>query len=82
MNEKIFKLSSITKKLLLALFGTFLLVFLLFHMCANLFILAKDGGDAYSAFCHFMGTNIFVRAAEIVLLVTFLLHIVLSLVLW
>ena len=82
MNEKIIKLSSITKKLLLALFGAFLLVFLAFHMVANLFILAKDGGDAYSAFCHFMGTNIFVRAAEIVLLVTFLLHIVLSLVLW
>lgn len=81
-NEKILKLSSITKKLMLALFGTFLLVFLLFHMCANLFILANDGGDAYSAFCHFMGTNIIIKIFEIVLLGCFILHIGLATYLW
>ena len=81
-NEKILKLSSITKKLLLALFGTFLLVFLLFHLVANLFILANDGGDAYSAFCHFMGTNMFVKVAELVLLGCFILHIGLAGYLW
>ncbi len=80
--EKIIKLSSITKKLLVALFASFLLIFLLFHMCANLFILAKDGGDAYSAFCHFMGTNIFVKVAEIVLFACFLLHMCLATYLW
>ena len=82
MNNKLIKLSSITKKLLVALFGTFLLVFLLFHMCANLVILADDGGDAYSSFCHFMGTNALVKVAEVVLLGTFLLHICLSVILW
>ena len=81
-NEKILKISSITKKLLLGLFGTFLLVFLLFHMTANLFILAKDGGDAYSAFTHFMGTNIFIKVFEIVLLGCFLLHICLATYIW
>ncbi|MCR5192334.1 MAG: succinate dehydrogenase cytochrome b subunit [Bacteroidales bacterium] len=80
--SKLIKISSITKKLLLAMFGAFLLVFLLFHMCANLFILAEDGGDAYSAFCHFMGTNIIVKIAEIVLLGCFLLHICLATYLW
>ena len=49
-NEKVVRISSITKKLLVAMFGTFLLVFLLFHMGANLFILVDDGGEAYSAF--------------------------------
>lgn len=82
MNEKILKVSSITKKLLVGLFGAFLLVFLLFHMAANLLILVDDGGDSYSAFCHFMGTNIIVKIAEIGLLVTFLLHICLSVVLY
>ncbi len=80
--NKLIKISSITKKLLVGLFGAFLLVFLLFHMCANLFILAKDGGDAYSAFCHFMGTNVIVKVFEIVLFATFFLHMCLSCWLW
>jgi succinate dehydrogenase / fumarate reductase cytochrome b subunit len=80
--NKLIKISSITKKLLVALFGAFLLVFLLFHMCANLFILAKDGGEAYGAFTHFMGTNVIVKVLEVVLLGTFLLHICLSVYLW
>ena len=37
-----------------------LLIFLLFHMCANLMILNDDGGAAYGALCHFMGSNIVV----------------------
>lgn len=80
--NRLIKISSITKKLLIALFGAFLLVFLLFHMCANLFILANDGGDAYSAFCHFMGTNIIVKIFEIVLFGCLILHAVLTVWLW
>ena len=80
--NKLIKISSITKKLLVGLFGAFLLVFLLFHMTANLFILAKDGGDAYSAFCHFMGTNIFIKIFEIVLFGCLILHAVLTVWLW
>ena len=73
------KLHSITKKILVALLGGFLLVFLLFHATANLFILRHDGGEWYSAFCHFMGTNWIVRAFEIVLLGVIALHILLTL---
>ena len=79
---KLIRISSITKKLLVGLFGSFLLVFLLFHMTANLFILAKDGGDAYSAFCHFMGSNIFIKVFEIALFACFVLHAALSVWLW
>ncbi len=81
-NERIVKISSITKKLLVGLLGSFLLIFLLFHMSANLLILAHDGGDAYSAFCHFMGSNIIVKIVEIVLLAVFVLHIILATYLW
>lgn len=80
--NKLIRISSITKKLLVALFASFLLIFLLFHMGANLFILAKDGGDAYSKFTHFMGTNPFVKIAEVVLLACFVLHICLASYLW
>ena len=73
------KIHSITKKLLVALLGGFLLIFLLFHMTANLFVLRHDEGAWYSAFCHFMGTNWIVKAFEIVLMGTIALHILLTL---
>lgn len=73
------KIHSITKKILVALLGGFLLVFLLFHATANLFILRHDDGAWYSAFCHFMGTNWIVKAFEIVLLGVIALHILLTL---
>jgi succinate dehydrogenase/fumarate reductase cytochrome b subunit (b558 family) len=72
------KLHSITKKILVALLGGFLLIFLLFHASANLFILRHDEGAWYSAFCHFMGTNWVVKIFEIVLLGVILLHILLT----
>ena len=72
------KLHSITKKIFVALVGGFLLVFLLFHMTANLLILRHDGGEWYSAFCHFMGTNLLVKIAEIGLLGFIALHILLT----
>ncbi len=72
------KIHSITKKMLVALVGGFLLLFLLFHMTANLFILRHDDGAWYSAFCHFMGTNWVVKIFELVLLGVILLHIALT----
>lgn len=72
------KIHSITKKLLVALVGSFLLLFLLFHMTANLFILRHDGGQWYSDFCHFMGTNWVVKIFEIILLGVIALHILLT----
>ncbi|MBQ9418368.1 MAG: hypothetical protein IJU19_07325 [Bacteroidales bacterium] len=70
---------SITRKLCISLLGGFLLLFLLFHMVANLFILRHDDGAWYSAFCHFMGSNWVVKLTEVVLLGVLLLHIVLTL---
>ncbi len=80
--NKLIKISSISKKLVVGLLGAFLLLFLLFHMCANLLILREDDGAWYSAFCHFMGTNIFVKIFEVVLMAVLLFHIICTLVLW
>lgn len=76
------KIHSISKKILVALLGGFLLIFLLFHMCANLCVLRNDGGEWYSAFCHFMGTNYIVKVFEIILLGFLGLHILMTLWLW
>lgn len=76
------KLQSITKKLCVALLGGFLLIFLLFHACANLCILRHDDGAWYSAFCHFMGTNWIVKVFEVVLIASLVLHIIMTLWLW
>ena len=62
------KIHSISKKILVALLGAFLCVFLLFHASANLCILRNDGGAWYNAFCDFMGTNYIIKAFEIILL--------------
>lgn len=76
------KIHSITKKICVALLGAFLLIFLLFHACANLCILRHDGGTWYGNFCHFMGTNYIVKVFEIILLGFILLHIALTVWLW
>ena len=73
------KLHSITKKILVALLGGFLLIFLLFHATANLFILRHDEGAWYSAFCHVMGTHWIVKVFEIALLGAIALHMLLTL---
>ena len=72
------KIHSISKKILVALLGAFLSIFLLFHASANLCILRNDGGAWYNAFCDFMNTNYIVKVFEIILLGALLLHIVLT----
>ena len=76
------KIHSISKKICVALLGGFLLIFLLFHACANLCILRHDDGAWYSAFCHFMGTNYVIKVFEVVLLATIVLHIGFTVWLW
>lgn len=73
------KVHSVTKKIMVALLGGFLLLFLLFHATANLFVLRHDDGAWYSAFCHFMGENWIVKIFEIVLLGCIALHVLITL---
>ena len=72
------RIHSISKKILVALLGVFLSIFLLFHAAANLCILRHDGGAWYNAFCDFMGTNYVIKVFEIILFGAFLLHMVLT----
>jgi succinate dehydrogenase / fumarate reductase cytochrome b subunit len=74
--------SSIGKKILMSLTGLFLISFLIVHCLVNAMIFYNDGGATFNVWAHFMGTNPFIRALEIVLILGFLLHIIQSFVLW
>ncbi|MCD4745914.1 MAG: succinate dehydrogenase cytochrome b subunit [Bacteroidales bacterium] len=75
--------SSITKKIIMALAGLFLIVFLLVHLTINLFILpiCENHDEIFSAIAHFMGTNSIVKTFEIVLMAGFLIHIIYGIIL-
>lgn len=68
--------SSIGKKLIMALTGLFLISFLVIHCAINAMIFLNDGGETFSHWGHFMGTNPIIRTLEIGLVVGFLFHII------
>ncbi|MGD2034676.1 MAG: succinate dehydrogenase cytochrome b subunit [Bacteroidales bacterium] len=67
--------SSIGKKLLMALAGLFLIVFLIVHLGINLLVLL-DSPEAFNRAAHFMGTNVIIKIMEVVLFGGFLLHMI------
>ena len=71
--------SSITKKAIMSVTGLFLILFLTFHVTANLTILW--GQEAYDAVTEFMGTNPLVQIMVPVLALGFVIHIGYSLIL-
>jgi succinate dehydrogenase / fumarate reductase, cytochrome b subunit len=72
--------SSITKKVILALAGLFLISFLVIHLAINLLILSSDGGVAYGKAVHFMGTNPLIKIMEVFLFGGFIIHIILGVI--
>lgn len=78
---KLIKFASITKKIAIAAFGLFLLLFLPVHLGINLCLLREDGGEWYRNASHFMGTNYIVKVFELVLLASVLLHILIGIML-
>jgi succinate dehydrogenase / fumarate reductase, cytochrome b subunit len=77
-----FFISSIGKKIMMALTGLFLISFLIVHAAINAMIFFNDGGATFTHWAHFMATNFIIRTLEIVLIVGFLLHIAQGLLLW
>ena len=72
------KFASVTKKITLAILGSFLMLFLLVHAGINLCMLRADGGEWFRAAAHFMGTNYIVKVFEVVLFAALILHILLG----
>lgn len=75
------KYSSITKKIIMALAGLFLISFLIVHLSINLLILRNDGRESFNLAAHFMATNPVIQTMQWVLFGGFILHILLGIVL-
>jgi succinate dehydrogenase / fumarate reductase cytochrome b subunit len=73
--------SSIGKKLLMALTGTFLILFLLVHLIGNLQLLIPDNGKTFNEYAHFMGHNKLIQVISIGNFIFILLHIIVSITL-
>lgn len=76
--------SSIGKKIVMALTGLFLYIYLIIHLAANLLLLRDDNGAAFSVYAEIMssGLNIPIRIIEIILFIAFAYHIIDGLRLW
>ncbi len=70
--------TSVGNKLIMALTGIFLILFLVIHAALNACIWAMDGGEMFNKGAHFMGSNVVPRILEIGLFAGFILHIVQS----
>ena len=75
--------SSLGKKLVMAVTGLFLYIYLIIHLIANLLLL-RSTGDAFEAYADFMAAslNIPIRIIEIVLFLAFIYHIINGIRLW
>jgi succinate dehydrogenase / fumarate reductase cytochrome b subunit len=74
--------SSLGKKFLMALTGLFLISFLVIHCTINAMIFYNDGGETFTHWGHFMGTNPIIRTLEIGLVLGFLIHIFQGFAVW
>ena len=81
MANTFLKMSSLSRKIFMALAGIFLLVFLVVHLTINLFLLRNDGGDWFNQAAAFMGENYIVKGFEVLLISTFVFHIILGIIL-
>jgi succinate dehydrogenase / fumarate reductase cytochrome b subunit len=68
--------SSIGKKIVMALTGIFLVVFLVVHCYVNANVFFSNAEENFNRAAHFMGTNLLIRITEIGLFAGFILHIV------
>jgi succinate dehydrogenase / fumarate reductase cytochrome b subunit len=80
MGNKLLSYSSITKKIVMALAGLFLISFLLVHLGINLLLLSNDEGAAFMVAVGFMTTNPLVKIMEIFLMGGFAIHILIGLI--
>lgn len=66
--------TTIGRKILMALTGLFLIIFLVEHLYGNLLLYKMDGGVSFDEFSEFMAGNMIIRTIEIVLFGAIILH--------
>jgi len=73
--------STLGRKLIMALTGLFLILFLVVHLLGNLQLLKNDGGEAFNRYADFMGHNPLIQTISIGNFFFIALHIVTSILL-
>ena len=73
--------SSIGRKLLMALTGLFLILFLVIHLIGNLQLLKDDNGEAFNVYAKFMTTNPIIVTISYVNYACILIHVIWALLL-
>ena len=71
---------SIGRKLVMALTGLFLILFLIGHLSGNFLLFVDDGGAAFNEYGEFMTTNMFVKVLSYVTYLSIILHVIFSIV--
>lgn len=73
--------STIGRKIVVALTGLFLCLFLVVHLLGNLQLLANDGGKSFNIYAKFMSESPIIRVISIANFAFILLHIIQSTIL-
>ena len=68
--------SSLGKKLLMAITGLGLTLFLLSHLVGNLFLFMNDGGETFNTYAHNFKGNPLIVVFEVVIFAGFIVHII------
>src|SRR6187200_3003564 len=73
--------STLGRKLLMALTGLFLILFLVVHLIGNLQLLKDDGGKAFNIYAQFMTSNPLIKIVSYLNYALILIHIIWALML-
>lgn len=68
--------STLGRKLMMALTGLFLVLFLVVHLIGNLQLLKHDGGEAFNIYARFMTSNPLIKTVSYVNYTAILVHII------
>jgi succinate dehydrogenase / fumarate reductase, cytochrome b subunit len=78
MSKRIFTMSSLSQKYIMAIAGAFLMLFLITHLATN--ILMLSGRERFDEAVYFLLSNPIIKLAEYVLFAGFLIHIILGVI--
>lgn len=73
--------STLGKKILMALTGLFLILFLVVHLIGNLQLLHDDGGKSFNIYAEFMSTNTLIQTVSKGNFAFILIHVIWALIL-
>jgi len=72
--------SSLGRKLVMALTGLFLVLFLVGHLLGNMLLFANDGGQAFNEYARFMTSTPIIQALSLITYASIIIHVVYSII--